>query len=61
LNNVVLSFVEEVAENGISAFRSDTALRRGVYLYLGQCTHEGLAGLLGLEYASIETLIEKQE
>jgi alanine dehydrogenase len=61
LNNVLLSFVEEVAENGISAFRSDTALRRGVYLYLGQCTHEGLAGLLGLEYASIETLIEKQE
>jgi alanine dehydrogenase len=57
LNNVMLSFVEEVGVKGATAFRDNTTLRRGVYLYSGHCTHEGLAGLLELEYSNIESLI----
>jgi len=47
LNNVVLSYVEEVGEKGSEAFRENPTLRRGVYLFEGSCTHKGLAGLLG--------------
>ena len=60
LNNVVLPFVEEVAGNGALAFRDNPTLRRGVYLYSGECTHEGLAGLLGWEYSNIESLVERR-
>ncbi len=55
-SNVMLPFVAEVSANGIDAFRGDLALRRGTYLYSGRCTHEGLAGLLGWEYQSIDQL-----
>ncbi len=57
LNNVVLSYVEEVGENGREAFRDNLALRRGVYLFDGTCTHEGMAGLLGWEHADINSLL----
>ncbi len=57
MNNAVLSFVEQVAENGTDAFMEDPTLRRGVYLYEGQCTHDGLASLLGWEFVSIDTLV----
>jgi alanine dehydrogenase len=46
-----------VSENGIDSFRSNPALRRGVYLFSGHCTHEGLAALLGCEYSSLDSLL----
>jgi alanine dehydrogenase len=62
LNNVIAPFVEDVAENGRKSFRNNLALRHGVYLFSGHCTHEGLAGLLGCEYSSLDLLLgEKQE
>jgi alanine dehydrogenase len=57
LNNVVLSFVEEVADNGEEAIREFPTLRRGIYLHNGQCTHEGVAALLGWEYVNIDRLV----
>ena len=57
LNNVVLAFVEEVAGSAWHAFRENPALRRGLYMYRGQCTHEEIAGLLGWEYADIKNVI----
>jgi alanine dehydrogenase len=57
LNNVVLSFVEELAEGGMSALRENPTLRRGVYLVSGKCTHEGLAGLLDWEYTNPDSLV----
>jgi alanine dehydrogenase len=58
LNNVMLQFVEEIADNGLLALRNYPWLCRGVYLYHGHCTHEGLAALLGLEYRNIDSLLE---
>jgi alanine dehydrogenase len=52
LTNVVLSYIEEVAEKGAGAFRDNPTLRRGVYLHSGRCTHEGLAGLLEWEFCN---------
>ena len=57
LNNVVVPFVEDIAENGRASFQRTLALRRGVYLFSGHCTHEGLAGLLGCEYSNIDMLL----
>ena len=57
LNNVILPFVEDLGENGGESFRSNPALRRGVYLFSGHCTHEGLACLLGCEYRSLDSLL----
>ncbi len=57
LNNVMLSFVEEVAEYGEEALHAYPALRRGVYLFDGHCTHEGLAALLGWECVAIDQVM----
>jgi alanine dehydrogenase len=57
LNNVIVPFVEDIAENGRESFWHNLALRRGVYLFSGHCTHEGLAGLLGCEYRSLDSLL----
>jgi alanine dehydrogenase len=57
LNNVIVPFVEDIGENGTSSFQSNLALRRGVYLFSGHCTHQGLAGLLGCEYSQIDSLL----
>jgi alanine dehydrogenase len=57
LNNVILPFVEDIAENGAMSYRTNPALRRGVYLFSGHCTHQGLAGLLGWEYSSLNSLL----
>jgi alanine dehydrogenase len=57
LNNVVLSFVEEVGENGTAAIHDSPTLRRGVYLHDGHCTHEGVAALLGWEHVSVDLLV----
>jgi alanine dehydrogenase len=58
LNNVIVPFVQEMAENGIASLRRNLALRQGVYLVSGHCTHQGLAGLLGCEYSPIESLLK---
>lgn len=58
LNNVIVPFVQDIGENGRKSFRSNFALHRGVYLFSGCCTHEGLAGLLGCEYRSLESLLD---
>ena len=57
LNNVIAPFVEDIAENGTESFRDNSALRRGVYLFSGHCTHEGLAGLLDWEYSNLDLLL----
>jgi alanine dehydrogenase len=57
LNNVIVPFVEDVEEKGGESFRDNLALRRGVYLFSGHCTHEALAGLLGCEYRSLDSLL----
>lgn len=57
LNNVVVPVVENIAENGGAAFRRDPALRCGVYLFSGYCTHEGLADLLECECRSLDELL----
>jgi alanine dehydrogenase len=58
-NNVLLSFVQDIAENRIESFRNNQALRRGVYLFSGHCTHETLAGLLGCEFSSIDSVLDR--
>jgi alanine dehydrogenase len=57
LNNVIAPLIEDVAENGMASFGRNLTLRRGVYLFSGHCTHEGLAGLLGCEYSSLDSLL----
>jgi len=57
LNNVILSFVEDVAERGELSFSENETLRRGVYFYDGACTHEGLAALLNWEYRPIDGIV----
>jgi len=58
LNNVIVPLVEDVGENGGESFRNNLALRRGVYLFSGHCTHKGLAGLLNCEYSSLDSLLD---
>jgi alanine dehydrogenase len=58
LNNVVLPLVQDVGEKGGESFRNNLALRRGVYLFSGHCTHTGLAGLLGCECSSLDSLLD---
>jgi alanine dehydrogenase len=57
LNNVILPFVEDVTENGEKSYCGNLALRRGVYLFSGHCTHQGLASLLGWEYSNLDLLL----
>jgi alanine dehydrogenase len=46
LNNVLLPFVQAVAERHYSAFAEDLDLRRGLYFYRGEPVHDSLAALL---------------
>jgi alanine dehydrogenase len=57
LNNSVLTYVEEVATRGWQAFKENDALRHGLHMYRGHCTHEEIAGLLGWEYANIGNVL----
>jgi alanine dehydrogenase len=57
LNNVVLPYVEELGARGLESFRNNFALRRGVYLFSGHCTHEGLARLLDSEYRNLDSIL----
>jgi alanine dehydrogenase len=58
LNNVIVPFVQDIAENQLASFQGNLSLRRGVYLLSGHCTHRGLAGLLGCEYSPIDSLLK---
>jgi alanine dehydrogenase len=55
-NNALLSFIEEISDNGASSLLRDRTLSRGVYIYDGNCTHEGLADLLDCEYVNLDSL-----
>jgi alanine dehydrogenase len=57
LNNVILPLVQLVAENGIVAYKTETSLRRGIYLFQGQCTQPEVGRLLGWPTVQIEELI----
>lgn len=58
LNNSVLPWVLEVANDGLEAtLRSLLPLRRGVYLYNGRSTQLGVAEKTKSEYADIDTLL----
>jgi alanine dehydrogenase len=54
LNNVLLSYVQDIATHGLGAFARNSSLRRGVYLYQGQCTNAGLAQIMNLDFADLE-------
>ena len=56
LNNAILPFMEDIAEKGKESFRGNPALRQGVYIFSGHCTHQGLASLLGCDYRSLDLL-----
>lgn len=58
LNNVMLSFVEEVGDHGVPAILNSQALRRGAYLHDGQCTHEAVAALLGWDHCNMDSFVE---
>ncbi|MDZ7363272.1 MAG: alanine dehydrogenase [candidate division KSB1 bacterium] len=57
LNNVILPFVQRVAESGSAAFKTEASLRRGLYLFQGQCTQPEVGRLLGWPVAQIEELL----
>lgn len=57
LNNGVLSFIEALADTGLGAIQANDALRRGVYLCAGRCTHEGIAALLNWECSNVSSVL----
>ncbi|MCG3118458.1 MAG: Alanine dehydrogenase [bacterium] len=57
LNNVILPLAQQFADHGAAAFKMETALRRGVYLFNGQCTQPEIGGLLGWPAVQIEELL----
>lgn len=57
LNNVILPFVQLIVESGTTAFKTETALQRGIYLFQGQCTQPEIGRLLGWPTAQIEELL----
>jgi alanine dehydrogenase len=58
LTNVILPLVQLVAENGIVAYKAESSLRRGIYLFQGQCTQPEVGRLLGWPTVRIEELIQ---
>jgi alanine dehydrogenase len=61
LNNVLLPFVQDVAEDGSGAFADNVALRRGLYLYRGKPMHAGLANVMGLTAVEWEHVARSRE
>ncbi len=59
LNNVILPFVQLMADSGPKAFAAASALRRGVYLFQGKCTQPAIGELLGWPTARIDELLGK--
>jgi alanine dehydrogenase len=58
LNNVILPFVQLVVENGAAAFAQDEALKRGIYLYDGECAQPGLTEMFGWTAYQIDSLLK---
>lgn len=57
LNNVILPLAQLVAESGTPAFKTEALLRRGIYLFQGQCTQPEVGRLLGWPTTQIEELL----
>ncbi len=58
LNNSVLPWVLEVAEEGLEkALHGISSLRKGIYAFNGQCTQQAVASLIGHEYRNIDALL----
>jgi alanine dehydrogenase len=57
LNNVILPLVQQIAENRTAAFKTENSLRRGIYLFEGQCTQPEIGRLLGWPAVQIEELL----
>jgi len=54
LNNAIIDYVLEIAENGIEeALKSNNGLSKGVCTFSGNCTNETLAELFDLEYKKL--------
>ncbi|MDZ7260752.1 MAG: alanine dehydrogenase [candidate division KSB1 bacterium] len=57
LSNVVLPYALEVADSGMKkALSSNPALRKGTFLYKGECTHPGVCRLFDLKYRDLEKM-----
>ena len=59
LNNVILPFLQQVVEQGTGAYVANSALRRGIYLFEGQCTQPNVAKLYGWPAFQIDHLIKR--
>jgi len=58
LTNATFSYALEIADKGVrKAVRENAALKRGVNVYQGAVTQEGVAAALGMEHVAIENLI----
>ncbi|MFQ6081373.1 MAG: alanine dehydrogenase [Candidatus Bathyarchaeia archaeon] len=58
LTNVTLPYALELANLGfVQAVKRDAALARGVNVYAGYVTHQGVAKAHGLEYRPLEELV----
>ncbi|MDZ7268188.1 MAG: alanine dehydrogenase [candidate division KSB1 bacterium] len=61
LNNAVLPWVLEVANDGLeAALRSLSPLRRGIYLYNGHSTQLGVSEMTKSDYTDMEVLLTTQ-
>jgi len=59
LNNVILPFVLQTAQQGDKAFAGNESLQRGTYLFEGECTHPDVGKLYGWSCTSIEDMMRK--
>ena len=58
LTNATITFALTLANQGFkTAVSEDPALAKGVNIYLGEVTHEAVAGDLGYSYKELETVI----
>jgi alanine dehydrogenase len=57
LNNVILPFAQLVAHREGQAFVENDTLKRGIYLYRGQCTQPELAKMFNRPSFSIDNLL----
>jgi len=60
LNNVLVSFVQQIADQETAAFRENEILRRGIYIYEGKCTQSEVARLFGWPSFQIDELIRQR-
>ncbi len=59
LTNATLPYAIEIANNGIeNAARRNTEIARGVNIYKGKITYEGVSDAFGLPYHALETVLK---